>query len=245
MAVPFPGTNIRYPKREEQREFMTRAEIERQVADGATATQLLPFLYLTATETDALLDHARDHGTCPWVYPLVCLVAHTGVRRNEVLRAERADVNLAAGVVTLRERKRKKGMRSTRKVPLSPRLAEVLREWLAAHPGGPALFANPGTRPTPATRDELVHHFGATLAGGTFAVVRGLHVLRHSFISACASRAVDQRLIDEWVGHQTEEQRRRYRHLYPDVQRTAIQSVFGGPSAPNEAGPATPPTEST
>jgi hypothetical protein len=37
---------------------------------------------------------------------------------------------------------------------------------------------------------------------------------------------VDQRLIDEWMGHETEEMRRRYRHLFPDVQRQAIETVF-------------------
>jgi hypothetical protein len=38
---------------------------------------------------------------------------------------------------------------------------------------------------------------------------------------------VDQRVIDEVVGHQTEEQRRRYRHLYPGVLRHALARVFG------------------
>jgi hypothetical protein len=37
---------------------------------------------------------------------------------------------------------------------------------------------------------------------------------------------VDQRLIDEWAGHSTEEQRRRYRHLYPTTQQEAINRVF-------------------
>jgi integrase len=66
-----------------------------------------------------------------------------------------------------------------------------------------------------------------TLAGSKWEVVRAWQVLRHSFISACASRGVEQRLIDEWAGHTTEEMRRRYRHLYPSVQREAIASVFG------------------
>jgi site-specific recombinase XerD len=35
-------------------------------------------------------------------------------------------------------------------------------------------------------------------------------MLRHSFISALASKGVDQRVIDEVVGHQSEEQRKRY-----------------------------------
>jgi hypothetical protein len=38
---------------------------------------------------------------------------------------------------------------------------------------------------------------------------------------------VDQRVIDDLVGHSTEEQRRRYRHLYPDVKQKAITEVFG------------------
>jgi integrase len=57
-------------------------------------------------------------------------------------------------------------------------------------------------------------------------VLLGWHVLRHSFISACASKGIDQRIVDAWVGHATETQRVRYRHLYPGVQQTAIQHVF-------------------
>ena len=80
----------------------------------------------------------------------------------------------------------------------------------------------------PLTKDELHDHFKRTLAGSKWQVLRGFHLFRHSFISACASRGIDQRLIDDWVGHQTEEQRKRYRHLFPSVQQTAIRSVFEG-----------------
>ena len=77
------------------------------------------------------------------------------------------------------------------------------------------------------TRDECHDHFKRALASTKWEVVRGLHTLRHSFISACASKGVDQRLIDEWAGHSTEEQRKRYRHLVPSVQRAALEGVFG------------------
>ena len=49
----------------------------------------------------------------------------------------------------------------------------------------------------------------------------------HSFASNCAAAGVDQRVIDEWMGHQTEEMVRRYRHLFPSQQRQAINLVFG------------------
>ncbi|WP_145453821.1 tyrosine-type recombinase/integrase [Gimesia panareensis] len=59
-----------------------------------------------------------------------------------------------------------------------------------------------------------------------WSVIPGWHCLRHSFISNLASHSIDQRLIDEFVGHTTEEMRRRYRHLFPEVKQAALCSVF-------------------
>jgi integrase len=74
---------------------------------------------------------------------------------------------------------------------------------------------------------EAHDHFKRTLAGSKWEVLKGWHVLRHSFISACATKGVDQRMLDDWVGHQTDEQRKRYRHLWPSTQQQAIAAVFG------------------
>jgi integrase len=57
-------------------------------------------------------------------------------------------------------------------------------------------------------------------------VLKGWHVFRHSFISALASKGVDQRIIDDLVGHSTKEQRRRYRHLFPDVKQQALMGLW-------------------
>ena len=65
------------------------------------------------------------------------------------------------------------------------------------------------------------------MPGSKWDTLRGYHVLRHSFISALASEGVDQRVIDEIVGHQSVEQQRRYRHLYPKIMKDAISRVFG------------------
>lgn len=77
------------------------------------------------------------------------------------------------------------------------------------------------------TTDEAHDHLKRTLADSKWKHVRGYHTLRHSFISALANNEVDQRLIDEFVGRQSEEQRRRYRHLDPSVKDQAIAKVFG------------------
>jgi integrase len=259
----FPSRGLRYPKADEKPPFMTREEIERQIAAGGEPKVLWEALYLTGPELTELLAHVKEKAAYPWVYPLFCFAAHTGARRSEMLRAQVADVDLAGNTVLVREKKRSRGERTTRRVPLSGFLGQVLRDWLAVHPGGPYLFCQAGEvprskkrsrttghrngkvrprslkgrlagvrlreRPAPAalTRNEVHDHFGRVLSGSKWEVIRGLHCLRHSFISACASKGVDQRLVQEWAGHMNEATSRRYRHLWPSTQQAAISRVFG------------------
>ena len=42
-----------------------------------------------------------------------------------------------------------------------------------------------------------------------------------------AAAGVDQRIIDDILGHQSLEMQRRYRHLTPQVKTHAMLSVFG------------------
>jgi integrase len=232
LSGDFPGKGLRFPKEDEKEPFRTFSEIRALGGAGG----LWEALYLTKAEVEEFLAHVKENGTLPWVYPMVAFAAYTGARRSELLRALAADVDLAGGTVTVREKKRVRGKRSTRTAPLTPKLAEVLRGWLAVRPGSPFLFcqarhvSRSRTRregPTAVTADEAHDHFKRTVAGSKWEAVRGYHVLRHSFISALASEGVDQRVIDEVVGHQSEEQRRRYRHLYPKVVRDAVSRVFG------------------
>jgi integrase len=261
----FPNKGLRYPKGKEKPPFMLRAQIEREIAGGCEdPDELWECLYLELPELAELLVYVKEHATQPFIYPMMAFAAHTGARRSEMLRALVRDVDFTGSSVLVREKKRARGKQTTRRVPLTPSLAAVLKDWLALHPGGKYLFClgqevarskkrskttghkgektrasslkgrmagvkarveRPG--PGALTKDEAHDHLKRTLAGGKWEVLRGFHVLRHSFISACASRGVDQRLIDEWVGHTTEEMRKRYRHLYPSTQQDALKSVFG------------------
>jgi integrase len=81
---------------------------------------------------------------------------------------------------------------------------------------------------SPLTENEAADHFARTVRDGEWSVVPGWHALRHSFASICASRGIDQRLINAWMGHQTAEQQRRYQHLFPQKQQEAIREAFGG-----------------
>src|SRR6185437_4907794 len=258
----FPNRGLRYPKADEKPPFMTMAEIKRQIAAGGNPDMLWEALYLQASELAGLLAKVKEKAPHPWIYPLFCFAAHTGARRSEILRALVTDVDFTGNTVLVREKKRTRGQRTTRRVPLTPFLKEVLREWLVIHAGGSALFCHAATvarsknrsrttghrnakkRPSSLkgrmatvkkreqavqaalTRNEVHDHFKRVLAGTKWERMRGLHTLRHSFISACASKGVDQRLVQEWAGHMNEATSKRYRHLYPSTQQEAITRVF-------------------
>jgi len=235
----FPGRGLKYPKTDEKPPFQTHAEIERQIARGglsdAEMRQLWASLFMTRPEIDELLLHIHGCPAPPFLYPMSCLAAHTGARRSELLRARVDDLDFTSQTVLLHEKKRARGKRTTRRVPLSSFVQSVLRDWLAIHPGGQHLFCQEDLvrskthrqEPIGVTRDEAHDHLRRALAGSKWAAMRGWHVWRHSFASNCAAAGVDQRLINEWTGHQTEEMVRRYRHLFPEQQRQAIDRVFG------------------
>src|SRR4029077_11366716 len=131
-----------YPKADEKPPFMTWQEIERRITpalNDAQVAELWDCLYLGKQEIDNLLAFVQEHAAHGWIYPVFCFAAYTGARRSELLRVLVTDVDLEDGTVVLREKKRSRKQRTTRRVPLAPFLAGVLRDWLKTHPGGPFL----------------------------------------------------------------------------------------------------------
>ncbi len=223
----FPNQGLRYPKANEKPPFQTLSEIERQVSRGGLTDveecELWECLFLSIDEIQDVLKCVERSARQSFIFPMFVLAAHTGARRSELIRSQANDIDFDGQCVTIRERKRVKGKRSFRTVSLSPSCRDVMREWLKQTTGR-FTFSQNGD---PLTVDAATYHFRTTLDGAKWEKIRGWHMFRHSFISNCASKGVDQRIIDDWVGHQTDEMRRRYRHLFPNVQQKAIASVFG------------------
>jgi integrase len=224
VAEEFPGTGLDFAKIAESLPWMTWEEAERRIAAGDDPEQVWDCVYLRPGEITELLEWVMARPVSPWVYPMLCFAAHTGARRSEIVRALPSDVDLANSVVTIREKKRDKSKTTTRRVPLTPFLKKVLTAWMKKRAKGRTLFCKgDGKEITPR---EAMNYFDRALRVSKWGILRGLHVFRHSFCAALASKGVDQRIIDELMGHSTEQQRRRYRHLFPDVTKTAMLSVF-------------------
>jgi integrase len=226
-TIQFPGKGLRYSKTDEKPPFQTRTEIERQIAGGGITeleqAALWECLYLGVEEIDQVLDEVQIANPSTFLYPMLVVAAHSGARRSELLRSQIRDIDFDGGTLTLRERKRDNAQRTTRRVPLSDRVRKTLEDWLDGKRTG-STFSH---REDPVTVNQATNHLKNTLGKSNWSVIRGWHVFRHSFISNCATCGIDQRIIDTWVGHQTDAMRRRYTHLLPNVQQAAMTTVFG------------------
>ena len=221
----FPGGGLDYAKTEEDLPFMTWEEAVARIEAGDDKEKVWECVYLRTEEIPQLLEWVKVRPVSPWVYPMFVFAAHTGARRSEIVRALPSDLDLVGEVITIREKKRDKRRLTTRRVPLTPFLKGVMVDWMKTRGKGSTLFCKDDGKPI--TPREAHNYFQRGLRVSKWGVLKGWHVFRHSFISALASKGVDQRIIDDLVGHQTEQQRRRYRHLYPDVKAEAIRTVFG------------------
>jgi integrase len=231
VAIDCPVDVVPRPKRRQKMRFQTWEHISSTISRGNLtkdqAAELWERLYLRESEIAEFLEHVKMAGArlrrFPYLHPALCFCAYTGARRSEMFRVQTEDIS--DGSITLREKKRNLDTKfSFRSVPLNMELAPILDAWLADHPGGCYLFCKNNGRPLDDRTSREA--FEAVTKNSKWSVLHGYHVLRHSFASNLArSGRVTQAEIDEMMGHQTEEMRLRYRHLFPEDTREAINTL--------------------
>ena len=230
LSTHSPTKGVKYPKRDAKQPFMTWNEIERIISRGGISadqeSDLWDCLFLSTDEVAGLLNEVQDTARHKFIYPMILFVAHTGARRSEMLRSRIDDFDFDLGIVHIREKKRSRTQSTTfRVVPMSRQLADEMSKWFSVHPGGQFTISNTEGA---ISADTATNHWRLTLQDTKWdRRLRGFHALRHSFASNAAAAGVDPGMIDSWMGHQTEEMRNRYRHLFPKQQQTAIDLLFG------------------
>lgn len=115
-------------------------------------------------------------------------------------------VQLVQGRILVREKKRSRTRRTFRQVPIASSLAHILTDWLKLREGGHAIFLREWSTNRKQSLPEIEggiipseahNHLQYALRQSRWSIVPGWHVFRHSFISNCANRGVDQRIIDD------------------------------------------------
>ncbi len=234
-----PSRDLVFSTTADRSPFQTRRQIERQIGLGGLSTveeeELWDSLFLLVEEVAEVLTQIATYRGCGFLYPMAVMAAHSGARRSELCRSRVSDFDFDGPTVRLHEKKRVKGKLSSRRVPMSQELQSVMREWFErkrsshhAFPREHMVQRNRRLREVEdaASVDEASHHLARSLANSRWEKIRGWHIFRHSFCSNCAAAGVDQRIINEWTGHTTDDMVRRYRHLIPDQEQAAISRVF-------------------
>lgn len=141
----------------------------------------------------------------------------SGLRLSELVGANRSDLDLDAGFVTVLGKGRK-----TRQVPLGRHCIDAIRAWLAVHPalgepGAAPLFTGRGqARISPRTVQNRLKRLAARQLGSTDLHP---HMLRHSFASHLLESSGDLRAVQELLGHSDLGTTQIYTHL--DFQHLA------------------------
>ncbi len=203
--------------------FMTRPEINEQIKRGGLTDKeekdLMRFRYLKMDEITELLKLSKRSP----LHPLIALLAYTGMRRGEALSLEWKDVDLKRKKILVRSRKQSSSVEFTgRDIDIHPKLLPILKKLHKTSKKGKYVFSN--NQSGYWDQDSAYRQFKNLIAGTSFEGI-GFHCFRHSFASNLAALGVDQRIIDHFMGHQTEEIRRRYQHLFPASRRKAIDSL--------------------
>jgi integrase len=223
--------------------FRTVAEIQHIIERGGRTDSAVldPWecLYLNPSEIAGLLALIKANSKTDYGHLLHAIPVYTGIRRGEVLRLQGVDVDLAEGFIYTRSRKQSRSKRETvRRIDLHEELKKELLDWKQRRPRGQYVISDARTL-EPINNDRSNRVFWQPMRHTEWCLNNtkdwfklGLHTYRHSFASNLAAAGVDQRIIDEFMGHSTDAMCRRYRHLFPKQRRSAIESfsLLPGPS---------------
>lgn len=220
---------------EDRPPFRTLEEIGRIIERGGLSEEeelaLWECLYLCPSEIAGLLATVRTNAVADLSYLLHAIPAYTGMRRGEVLRLRWLDIDFEDGYLTARSRKQsRRRSEVARRIDLHPELRQELLAWRESRPKGQYVVCDAQSL-EPLEKNRANRNFWRPLRGTPWCLDSkknwfeiGFHTYRHSFASNLACLGVDQRVIDEFMGHTTQEMRARYRHLFPKSRRSAIEA---------------------
>jgi site-specific recombinase XerD len=228
--------------------FRTLEEVEAILKRGGLSDEetaaLWESLYLTGEEIGEILTIVKEEAEHDFIYPMFALAAYTGMRRGEIVRRLRwSDINFSAKTITARSQKQSRQQKETaRGITMHPKLEAILRKYQEKRPRGQYVICHAKTL-LPLSVHEAHGHFQRTLRGTTWErklpsgkkkIILGFHTFRHSFASNLAIKGIDQRIIDQWMGHQTAEMTKRYQHLHPRDLHEGICKLSFVPADPRK-----------
>lgn len=202
--------------------FRTHSEIleliQHQGYSEKELKEIKRFRYLTEDEIQRLVRLSKDR----WIYPIIAVLAHTGMRRGEAIDFRWSDICFKTETFHVRSKKEStKYEQKVRQIPIHKELFPILKtqkiktgkiKWVFTGPNGGQV-----------NQHSLQSMFKSIIKGTEFEGV-GYHIFRHSIASNMSIKGVNQRFIDKILGHQTEEMKQRYQHLFPSKVKEILDN---------------------
>ena len=175
--------------------------------------------FLTHDEADRLLQSLAEKDSC--VHDQALLSLHTGMRLGEIFNLTWQDVDLAQGMLTLRDTKNNQ----TRHAYLTHRVAEMLAQM---HEDATCEWVFPDRNGNKARwlskafdRSIAEIGFNDDVTDPRYRV--SFHTLRHTFASRLVQSGVDLYRVQKLLGHKTAVMTQRYAHLAAEDLRDAVR----------------------
>ena len=208
---------VRYLTDEEERRLRQALADREQVARAAreshrqwmTERKLVPVAALG-------LEEYTDH-----LQPMILLAMNTGLRRGELFKLRRSDIDCEKQQAKVRAAAAKSG--KARHVPLNSEAFEAITRWMRQHPGDPDALVFPGKDGNPMNN---VDSSWRSVAGAAKLTDFRWHDLRHHFASRLVMSGVDLNTVRELLGHADLKMTLRYAHLAPEHKANAVAKLM-------------------
>ncbi|MBK5274568.1 MAG: site-specific integrase [Desulfuromonadales bacterium] len=162
-------------------------------------------IYLTAVQADNLVQ-AATHDQNPHIYPFIVIGLETGMRKMEILRMKRTDVDTVKRLIFIP--KAKVGMREQ---PITSGLASYLKRYMESlHDNSEWLFPCSTSKTGHTVAIEKAFRRVVADAGLASDVCR--HTLRHTAITHLVQSGVDLPTVARISGHRTLSMVAKYAH---------------------------------
>lgn len=156
------------------------------------------------------------------IRPMILLAINTGLRRGEMFKLRRSDIDLENQQLKVRAAAAKSG--KSRHIPLNAEAFETVTRWMRQHPGGTQDdLVFPGKDGKPMTNIDSSWHTVSKAAG-----LKDFrwHDLRHHFASRLVMSGVDLNTVRELLGHADLKMTLRYAHLAPEHKAIAVAKLL-------------------
>lgn len=192
-------------------------------------------------EVQRMLQTTRKFASRRWMYPMVFLLSHTGVRIGEALNLQWKDIDSKNQVIHIRDetyRKLPEGQnprlvkaKKSRIIPTHDDLMECIEKQKKDRVSDYFLPGKNGQkRPQNHTRDQFVKYVIQPLSKefrtpeGELGFEHGrFHSFRHFFVSECFAAAIPECDIKDWVGHSDSKIVSLYRHIRSETAKANMR----------------------